>query len=285
MSKYPFKVFIDGGDPSETIKAEQMLGSIDGQTTNPSLVAKNPQVQKRLKKGEKFTLREINKFYKKVVDEFTAIVDWSVSIEPYVDNKTSAENLLEQVREMNSWSPKAWIKLPITVRGLEVAKKAVEEGIRVNMTLCFSQEQAAAVYSATKGSRVPVFISPFVGRLDDRGESGMDLIKNIITMYEKGDGHVQVVTASLRSLDHLLLAIRYKSPIITIPFKIFSEWADRKFVLPSDSHIPNSTTFQTIPYKEISLDKPWLSYNIYHTLTEIGVQKFAQDWNELLKRE
>lgn len=71
-----------------------------------------------------------------------------------------------------------------------------------NITLCFSQERAAAVYSAAKGARQSVCISPFVGRLDDRGQNGMDLVKNIKNMYEKGDGHV--LTASIRKLEHLL---------------------------------------------------------------------------------
>ncbi len=98
---------------------------------------------------------------------------------------------------MFSWIPNAHVKFPTSREGLEAAGRAVKEGLRVNMTLCFTQEQAAAVYSATAGAKKgDVFISPFIGRLDDRGENGMDLIENIQKMYGTGDGHVEVLTAS-----------------------------------------------------------------------------------------
>jgi len=80
----------------------------------------------------------------------------------------------------------------------------VEKGIRVNVTLCFSQDQAAAVYAATRNAKEPVYVSPFIGRLDDRGENGMDVIRNILKMYQAGDHHVHVLAASIRHLDHLL---------------------------------------------------------------------------------
>src|SRR5437762_7354064 len=82
-----------------------------------------------------------------------------------------------------------------THEGLRAAQASVREGIRVNMTLCFSQEQAAAVYGATKGAAEPVYVSPFVGRLDDRGDNGMDFVKNIVKMFAPGDGHVHVLAA------------------------------------------------------------------------------------------
>ena len=91
-----------------------------------------------------------------------------------------AEDMLPQGREMFSWIPNAHIKFPTSHEGLKAADQAVQEGLRVNLTLCFSQEQAAAVYAATKGAKKgDVFVSPFIGRLDDRGENGMDLIANI----------------------------------------------------------------------------------------------------------
>jgi len=102
------------------------------------------------------------------------------------------------------------------------------------MTLVFSQEQAAAVYAATIGAkRGQVYLSPFIGRLDDRGEQGMDLIANIIKMYGAGDGHVEVLTASVRSLEHFTRAIELGSDIITSPFKVLKEWADARMPLQS----------------------------------------------------
>ena len=121
-----------------------------------------------------------------------------VSIEVFADFDTTAENMLAQGREMFSWIPNAYVKYPCTKEGLHAAQASVREGIRVNMTLCFSQEQAGAVYAATKGSKQPVYVSPFLGRLDDRGENGMDLVRNIKKMYEPGDGHVLVLAASIR---------------------------------------------------------------------------------------
>src|SRR5260370_28219150 len=97
---------------------------------------------------------------------------------------------------------------------------SVQRNIRVNMTLCFSQEQAAAVYAATKGSKEPVYVSPFVGRLDDRGEDGIDLVKNIKTMHRNGDGHVHVLAASIRHLDHLLSSFALDVDLVTIPSKV-----------------------------------------------------------------
>jgi transaldolase len=100
------------------------------------------------------------------------------------------------------------------------------------MTLCFFQDQAAAVYAATRGSREPVYVSPFVGRLDDHGENGMDLVKNIKRMYRIGDGHVHVLAASIRHLDHLLASFALDVELATVPAKILTEWATKGFPMP-----------------------------------------------------
>lgn len=247
------------------------------------MISKNPEVQAALARGEKFTEKQAYGFYKKVVEEISKIVDWSVSIETYSDKNTTAEEMLTQAREMFRWIPNAWIKFPITSAGLTAASRAVKEGIRVNMTLCFSPEQAAAVYSATKGAKEPVFVSPFVGRLDDRGENGMELIKNIIQMHKDSDFHVWTLTASVRNLNHLLYALKLKSPIITIPFKVFKEWAAGGFKTPDESFIYNSGILKPIPYREIPLNKPWTEYDIHHDLTDIGIERFSTDWNTIVK--
>lgn len=276
------KIFIDGGDPVETAEAKKLLGYIDGQTTNPTLISKNPEAVARLAKGEKFDKKEVYDFYKKVVTEISGIVDWSVSIETYSDKNTTASEMLEQGKEMYRWIPNAWIKFPTTAEGLKATSLAVKKGIRVNMTLCFSQEQAAAVYAATYGAK-DIFVSPFVGRLDDRGENGMQLIENILKMYEKGDGHVLTLTASVRNLAHLLYALKLKSPIITIPFKVFKQWADTNFQLPDGGFTYKPSDLAEIPYKNLDLTKPWTSFNIKHELTDIGIEKFSADWNSLVK--
>src|SRR5262245_39006582 len=139
--------------------------------------------------------------------------------------------MLAQGREMFSWIPNAYIKYPCTHEGLRAAQMSVGEAMRVNMTLCFSQEQAAAVYAATKGSNAPVYVSPFVGRLDDRGENGMNLVRNIKQMYETGDGHVHVLAASIRHLQHLLGSFALRAELVKATRKVWEEWGASFFHL------------------------------------------------------
>ena len=233
------RIFLDGGDPGETKDIIKRIGFIDGQTTNPSLIAKNPSAKKRMERGEKFTKTEILHFYRGVVEELSSLLPWgSVSVEVYADASTPAQDMIDQAGEMFSWIPNAHIKFPTSREGLKAAEEAVRSGIRVNMTLCFTQEQSAAVYAATKGAKKgDVFISPFIGRLDDRGENGMDLIANIIQMYKNGDGHVEVLTASVRSMDHHLFALKLGSDIITAPYNIIKAWGDKGLVVPGDEYV------------------------------------------------
>lgn len=280
------KIFLDSGDPQETHDVIGLLGFLDGQTTNPTLVAKSPDVQKYLAGGKKLTEKEVYGLYREIVTEISGLIpDGSVSIEVYADKTTLAGKMLEQGREMFSWIPNAHIKFPLTGEGLKASEKAIRLGMRVNMTLCFSEEQAAAVYAATKGAkRGDVFLSPFVGRLDDIGENGMDLIKNIITMYHRGDGHMEILTASVRNLNHFFEAVRLGSDIITAPAKILREWAEKGIKLPDENFSYGAGGLQSIPYKEIDLLKDWRQYDISHALTDNGIARFAQDWNALIAK-
>jgi transaldolase len=166
---------------------------------------------------------------------------------------------------------------------------SVRQQIRVNMTLCFSQEQAAAVYAATKGSKKPVYVSPFVGRLDDRGENGMDVVKNIKTMYRNGDGHVHVLAASIRNLDHLFACFALDVELVTVPAMVLGKWAASNFPLPVQDFTykavgANGEPLKQIPYKALDLSIPWQSFNIAHELTTKGIQKFVADYRSTLKR-
>jgi len=166
------KILVDGGNPEETLRVKNALGFLDGQTTNPTLVSKNPEIQRRLASGRKLTRTEQNEEYKRIVEQISPIVgDAGVSIEVFADFDTPPEQMVTEGEEMYSWISNAYIKYPCTKAGLQAAAVSVREGIRVNMTLCFSQEQAAAVYAATKGANEPVYVSPFIGRLDDRAET------------------------------------------------------------------------------------------------------------------
>ncbi len=272
------KIFLDGGDSNETKETTKLLGFLDGQTTNPSLIAK------KLESG-KFTQPELMELYKSVVSEISSLIPiGSVSIQVYSDKDTKAEVMLTQGKEMYTWIPNAHIKYPVTLEGLKAAAESVRLGMRINMTLVFSEEQAAAVYSATKGAKKgQVFLSPFIGRLDDRGENGMSLIENIIKMYKNGDGHVEVLAASIRNMDHLLGCFKLGADIITLPYKTIKEWSDQGLPTPVEDFIYSKNNLQDIPYQQLDLTKPWQEFNINHELTDKGLEKFASDWNTLLR--
>lgn len=276
------KIFLDGGDPEETRQALNLLGFLDGQTTNPSLVAKNPEAQARLQRREKFTNEEILQFYKKVVRDLSQqIPGGSISIEVYADSSTSPEQMISMGKEMATWIPNAHIKLPTNTAGLTAAQELVKTGVKVNLTLCFTQEQAAAVYAATLGGN-DVFVSPFVGRLDDRNENGMDLVKNILNMYETSDHHTKVVVASVRNLNHFLYSLALKADIITTPFKVLKEWADAGMQVPDENFVFPAGDLKSISYQDFDLTKDWHTFNTAHELTDIGIEKFASDWNGLI---
>lgn len=278
------KVFLDSGDPAETKAILELLGFLDGQTTNPTLIAKNPYARERFEEGEKFSETEICDFYRKVVTEISSLIPaGSVSIEVYAAPETTASAMFAQGNEMFSWIPNAHIKYPTNTAGLEAAERSTKEGMRVNMTLCFTQEQAAAVYAATKGSnKGNAFVSPFVGRLDDLGENGMDLIENIVRMYKAGDGHTEVLSASIRSQEHFMQSLALGADIITAPFSILEAWGKAGMPLPDANYAYNTGSLGAIPYKELDLNQPWQSFDIHHTLTNKGIDRFTSDWNALL---
>jgi transaldolase len=165
---------------------------------------------------------------------------------------------------------------------------SVQRSIRVNMTLCFSQEQATAVYAATKGSNSPVYVSPFVGRLDDRGEDGTDLVRNIKKMYARGDGHVHVLAASIRGVSHLLASLALDAELVTVPAKGLEQWAAKGFPMPDRDFryegVDTSNPLRPIPYKGLDLNLPWRSFDIAHELTTKGIQKFMADYESTLIR-
>jgi transaldolase len=276
------KLFLDSGDPEESRKAKELLGRLDGQTTNPSLIAKNPELRKRIDAGDRLTREEANEFYRKTLQEIAEVTDGPLSVEVYADENSSPDDLYRQARVMFDWVPNAYIKYPTTAAGLEAAERTVAEGMRVNMTLCFTQEQAAAVYTATKASKQPAFVSPFVGRLDDRGENGMELISNILRMLEPGDGHLLTLTASVRNEQHLIYALALGSPLVTAPLSSFQAWARSGFPVPDPTYRYDPGELTPLPYRHVPLDRPWREYDIQHDLTDIGQKKFAADWSSLI---
>jgi transaldolase len=283
------RILLDGGNPDETLRVSTKLGFLDGQTTNPTYVAKNPAIQRRIAAGRRLSPREQMQEYKTIVQQISPLVGQAgVSIEVFADFRTTAKEMLEQGEEMFSWIPNAYVKYPCLPEGLRAAQMSVQRGMRVNMTLCFSQEQAAAVYAATKGATDPVYVSPFVGRLDDRGENGMDLVWNIKKMYAHGDGHVHVLAASLRRIDHLLCAFSVGTELATAPAKLLEQWAEAGLPQP-DAHFSYQAVnaegrqLKPIPYREIDLDAPWESFDVRHELTTKGIERFVADYNSTLQ--
>src|ERR1051326_917741 len=282
MQRPKTKILLDGGDPRETHRMKKLLGFVDGQTTNPSLIAKNPRIKQLVAAGHKLGKAEEMEEYRTIAQAISPLVgDAGVSIEVFAAQETTAEEMIGQGREMFGWVPNANIKYPCTHEGLRAAEMSVREGMRVNMTLCFSQEQAAAVYAATKGSKHPVYVSPFVGRLDDAGQDGMNLIRNVKRMFAKSDGHVWVLAASIRSLEHLLYCFLLETELVTVPAKVLEAWADKNFPMPGKDFEYRSPG-EAIAYEELDLEQPWEKFKIDHELTRKGIEKFVADYRATL---
>ncbi len=288
----PSRIFLDGGDPQETRQADALLKQaghhgLDGQTTNPTLIMKN--LRSKMKNTERIPQEQALREYRRIVGEMAKVTKGPISIQVLGDATTTTDQMLSQARERIKWIPNGIIKFPCNSAGVAAAQVFCQEG-PVNMTLNFSQEQAAAVYVATlrrnispQGKPYEVFVSPFVGRLDDHAENGMDVVANILEMYRGfGDRHVKVLTASVRSVKHILYALWLKSDIITIPFKILKEWAESGFSQPPAEFIYDAPGLVEIPYKELSLDLDWHEYNLDHYLTTAGVAQFWEDWKSLV---
>jgi len=275
------KIYLDSGDPHETKQILSALGSLDGQTTNPSLIVKNPEVQK-CKTGERVCSEEdLLGYYKDIVTDIRSLLDAgeSISVEVYADEHTSADDMIEQGTLMNEWIPDAHVKLPITAAGLEAAHHFVKKGINVNMTLCFSLEQAMAVHSATKGcEQGQVYISPFIGRLDDIGESGIQLIADILSVYRSIDSNVEVLSASIRNNQHVQDTLALGCDRITIPFNILKELSSDKLTAMHNADAPDVSSSSVGSFAE---KEDWTLYNITHPLTDKGLAKFAQDWKSI----
>lgn len=282
MQRPKTKILVDGGDPEETRRVKDLLGFVDGQTTNPSLIAKNPRIRQLVASGHKLNQSEEMAEYKRIVQVISPLVGSAgVSIEVFADQSTTAQEMLDQGREMYAWTPNAYIKYPCTAEGLRAAQMSVTESIRVNLTLCFSQQQAAAVYAATKGTKEPAYVSPFVGRLDDIGQNGMDLVRNIKRMFSTGDGHVFVLAASIRSLEHLLYCFVLETELVTVPAKVLETWAQSGFPMPGKDFEYKSPG-NTIAYEALNLNQSWEKFDIEHELTRKGIEKFVADYRATL---
>lgn len=190
------KFFIDTANINE-IKEAASLGILDGVTTNPSLVAKE---------GRDFT---------ELLKEICSIVDGPVSAEVISVDK---EGILKEARELAKIHPNIVVKVPLIKEGLKAVKILSQEGIKTNVTLCFSPSQA--LLAAKAGA---TYISPFVGRLDDISSNGMELIGQIVQIYRNYGFETQVLAASIRHPMHVVEAALYGADVATIPFKVIDQ--------------------------------------------------------------
>lgn len=284
------KIYLDSGNPAHTKIILDVSDTVAGQTTNPSLVAKSDIVAQRISEDKKFTQTELLDVYKNIVQQIDSMASFeSISIEVYADSQTTAESMVKQGKDMASWTPNACIKLPITAEGLKAAHILTNEGYSVNMTLCFTQEQAAAVYCATRNVKPgSVLISPFVGRLDDNGYDGVSMVKNCIQMFNEyhdsqnlTENHVRLLMASIRNVKHIQAGFDIDVDIMTIPFQLLQQYFSGENQV-NEKKQKSEKALTEVKYKELDLNNNWQDFNIFHPLTDKGLQKFADDWNALL---
>ena len=188
------KFFIDTANIDE-IRDAKDLGILDGVTTNPSLVAKT---------GRPF---------REVVEEIVALVDGPVSLEVVA---TDREGIVREGRELMKIGDNVVVKVPLIKEGLKAVRDLTDEGIKTNVTLCFSPTQA--LLAAKAGAS---YISPFIGRLDDRSHRGMDMIEEIRTLYDNFDFDTEILVASVRHPLHVLDAALEGADVCTMPMNVF----------------------------------------------------------------
>lgn len=287
------KVFVDSCDPQDTQSAIKLLGHIDGQTTNPTLLTKNPEIQKFLSSGKKLKLDELLRLYKEAISEIEKYTDGAISVEVYADWETKAEDMLAQAENMKTWGKNIYLKFPTIPEGLKAARAFTLGGGHVNMTLVFDTYQAAAVYSATRQTQGTAFVSPFVGRWDDRGFYGLGLIKNIRQMYDRFEiernsktCHVEILSASLRNLDHILGSIALGADILTAPMSAYKAWVEAGKPMPVMAPI-KPDNLKELPNPDIEYDAEFTEYKIDKSedgLLNHGLTKFANDWNSVINQ-
>jgi transaldolase len=193
------KIFIDSANLDEIREASDM-GVLDGVTTNPSLVSK-----------------EGHKDFRSMLEKICEIVDGDISAEVI---STTADEIVKEGQELAKIHDNIVVKVPLITEGLKAVRRLTDEGIRTNVTLCFSPSQA--LLAAKAGAYI---ISPFVGRLDDISQDGMTLISQIITIYDNYGYDTQVLVASIRHPIHFVESAMLGADISTLPFKVIKQLA------------------------------------------------------------
>jgi transaldolase len=215
------KFFIDTANPDEIRKAYEM-GVLDGVTTNPTLISKE------------------NKDFKSLIGEILDIIQGlPISLEVL---SLKSGGMIEEARSLAKFGANVVVKIPMTAEGLKAIKVLVSEGIKTNTTLVFSPTQA--LLAAKAGT---TYVSPFIGRLDDISQTGMDLIEQIVTIFQNYDFDSEVIVSSVRHPIHVLEAALIGADVATIPYKVIEQL-------------------------------------VQHPLTDIGIERFLADWKKVPKK-
>ena len=213
------KIFLDTANIS-AIRMYNDMGLVDGITTNPSLMAKeggDPQ---------------------KVMEEIVKIINGDVSLEVL---SIETDGMLEEGRRLRKYGKNVVVKCPLTPEGLKACKILTTEGIPVNVTLCFSVNQA--ILAAKAGAK---YVSPFIGRLDDNGQDGMNLIREMRQVFQNYKFNTQILVASVRHPMHVVEAAKIGADVVTLPPKVLGKM-------------------------------------LKHPLTDVGLKNFLSDWEKLKK--
>lgn len=213
------KIFVDTADLDE-IRELASWGIIDGVTTNPTLVARS------------------GRSFKEIVEEIFDIVDGPISLEAV---STKAEDIIKEARKLSKIHKNVAVKIPMTPEGLKAVKVLSKEGIKTNVTLVFSANQA--LLAAKAGA---TYVSPFIGRLDDIGQEGMQIVEEIMDIFNNYNFKTQLIVASIRHPIHVIQAARYGAHIATIPPKVIKQM-------------------------------------VKHSLTDVGIERFLKDWEKVKK--
>ena len=213
------KIFIDTANIEEIKKANDW-GVIDGVTTNPSLVAKE---------GREF---------EELAREIMNIVNGPISVEVI---STNAEGMVKEAVELSEWSPNTVVKIPMIPEGLKAVKILSAKGIKTNVTLVFSVNQA--LLAAKAGA---TYVSPFIGRLDDIGHEGMQIVRDMVGVFNTYNFKTEVIVASIRHPLHVIEAAKAGAHVATVPFKVIEKM-------------------------------------FRHPLTDIGLERFLDDWKKIPK--
>jgi len=215
------RIFLDTAS-IEQVREAAKLGIISGVTTNPSLVSKEGKAD-----------------YQAAIKGICSIIPGPISAEVLGEE---VESMIEQARDISTWAPNIVIKIPATTTGLEATSILARDNIKVNFTLCFSLNQA--LLGALAGA---TYVSLFVGRLDDAGHDGMQVVKDIVEVFNRYQLLTQVIAASIRHPQHCVAAAKAGAHIATVPYSVLMQM-------------------------------------IHHPLTDIGVTRFLADWQRVSQR-